>query len=174
MVVHQITRREVPSNLPYSNGYPPEINIMTIEDLKLNRGANLPSAQCGPSLRLTPSAARESGMARQLNGTPCVSYRILSKNITYKIIFPITTAALCSEGSAWYSRKMNVREGFDTYIRFQISNPSQKCDRLDDVNTYCRSRGADGLAFVIQNTAKDALGTHTHSYIYECSNSSMC
>eukprot|EP01036_Dinobryon_divergens_P023312 gene23312-31642_t len=76
---------------------------MTIEDLKLNRGANLPSAQCGPSLRLTPSAARD--------------------------------------------RKMNVREGFDTYIRFQISNPSQKCDRLDDVNTYCRSRGADGLAF---------------------------
>ena len=44
-------------------------------------------------------------------------------------------------GSAWYSRKMNVREGFDTYIRFQISNPSQKCDRLDDVNTYCRFTG---------------------------------
>eukprot|EP01033_Poteriospumella_lacustris_P010558 gene10558-7510_t len=40
----------------------------------------------------------------------------------------------------------------------QISNPSLKCDRMDDVNTFCRSRGADGFAFVIQNVAPNALG----------------
>lgn len=61
-------------------------------------------------------------------------------------------------GSVWYGRKMNVHEGFDTTIRFKISNPSQKCDRMDDVNTYCRSRGADGWAFVLQNERPDALG----------------
>ena len=60
-VVDGITRRGVPSNLPYSNGAPPEINIMTINELILNKGASLPSIACGPSLRLTPSDARESG-----------------------------------------------------------------------------------------------------------------
>ena len=29
---------------------------------------------------------------------------------------------------------------------------------MDDVNTYCRSRGADGLAFVMQNVSEVALG----------------
>jgi len=32
-----------------------------------------------------------------------------------------------------------------------ICNPSQKCHNLNDVNTYCRSTGADGIAFVIKN-----------------------
>lgn len=62
---------------------------------------------------------------------------------------------------------VNVREGFDTSIKFQISNPSQKCDRLDDVNTYCRSRGADGFAFVLQHTAIDALGNSGSGLGYE-------
>ena len=65
----------------------------------------------------------------------------------------LTPSEARSSGAAWYRRKMNVREGFDTTIKFEISNPSQKCDRLDDVNTFCRSRGAcaDGFAFVLQN-----------------------
>jgi hypothetical protein len=62
---------------------------------------------------------------------------------------------------------MNVREGFDTFIKFEISNPSQKCDRLDDVNTFCRSRGADGFAFVIQNVYPDALGLQGSGLGYE-------
>jgi hypothetical protein len=60
-----------------------------------------------------------------------------------------------------------VKGFFDTCIKFQISNPSQKCDRLDDVNTYCRSRGADGLAFVIQNVVPDALGNAGSGLGYE-------
>mmetsp|Transcript_6182 Transcript_6182/g.8636 ORF Transcript_6182/g.8636 Transcript_6182/m.8636 type:complete len:1059 (+) Transcript_6182:817-3993(+) len=129
-VKDSVTRRGVPSSLPYPNGAPPEIDIITLEELIANKGANLPSLPCGPSLRLTPSAARESG-------------------------------------SAWYRRKVNVREGFDTSITFEISNPSQKCDRLDDVNTYCRSRGADGLAFVIQNVGPEALGNSGSGLGYE-------
>lgn len=128
--VDGVTRRGVPSNLPYDNGAPPEINILTVDELIVNKGANLPSLPCGPALRLTPSQARESG-------------------------------------SAWYRRKVNVREGFDTSITFEISNPSQRCDRLDDVNTYCRSRGADGLAFVIQNVAPNALGNAGSGLGYE-------
>eukprot|EP00604_Paraphysomonas_vestita_P000269 CAMPEP_0174826522 /NCGR_PEP_ID=MMETSP1107-20130205/44161_1 /TAXON_ID=36770 /ORGANISM="Paraphysomonas vestita, Strain GFlagA" /LENGTH=407 /DNA_ID=CAMNT_0016059855 /DNA_START=1485 /DNA_END=2705 /DNA_ORIENTATION=- len=120
-VIDGITRRQVPSNLPYDNGALPEKVVLTLQELINNAGAEMPSMSCGPSLRLTPSAARESG-------------------------------------SVWYRRKVNVREGFDTTFSFQISNPSMKCDRLDDVNTYCRSRGADGIAFVIQNSSSVALG----------------
>lgn len=125
-----ITRRGVSSNLPYSNGAPPDISISTLATLVANKGANPPSIACGPALRLTPSIAR-------------------------------------NVGAAWYPRKMNVREGFDTYFTFEISNPSQKCDRLDDVNTFCRSRGADGLAFVLQNVAPDALGLAGSGLGYE-------
>lgn len=120
-VIAGVTRRQVPSNLPYDNGKSPEINIITLEELISNKGANLPTASCGPAVRLTPSEGRRSG-------------------------------------AAWYRRKVNVREGFDTTLTFEISNPSQRCDMLDDVNTYCRSRGADGFAFVIQNVSPLALG----------------
>ena len=120
-VVDGVTRRMVGSNVPYPNGAPQEIEIFTLDELIANKGAELPTARCGPALRLTPSEARSSG-------------------------------------AAWYRRKVNVREGFDTTIRFEISNPSQKCDRLDDVNTFCRSRGADGFAFVLQNEGLTSLG----------------
>mmetsp|Transcript_14047 Transcript_14047/g.30832 ORF Transcript_14047/g.30832 Transcript_14047/m.30832 type:complete len:963 (-) Transcript_14047:82-2970(-) len=79
----------------------------------------------------------------------------------------LTPSTARHSGAAWYRRKLNVREGFDTYVKFQISNPSQKCTNLDDVNTYCRSRGADGFAFVIQNVAPDALGNAGSGLGYE-------
>eukprot|EP01040_Poterioochromonas_malhamensis_P007147 gene7147-7718_t len=79
----------------------------------------------------------------------------------------LTPSLARTSGAAWYRRKMNVREGFDTFIKFEISNPSQKCDRLDDVNTFCRSRGADGFAFVIQNAYPDALGNQGSGLGYE-------
>ncbi len=126
-----VSRRQVPSNLPYP-GIPDsnEIVIFTLDELKANKGADLPSSRCGPALRLTPSEARHSG-------------------------------------SAWYKRKLNVGEGFDTTITFEISNPSLRCDRMDDVNTFCRSRGGDGFAFVIQNVAYTALGTAGSGLGYE-------
>lgn len=124
------SRRQVSSNIPYENGAPPEKVILTVEELRATKGADLPSMPCGPALRLTPSFARESG-------------------------------------SVWYRRRMNVREGFDTTFVFEISNPSLRCSRLDDVNTYCRSRGADGLAFVIQNESPIALGNAGSGLGYE-------
>ena len=54
-------------------------------------------------------------------------------------------------GAAWYPLKVNVNEGFDTQFSFILSSPSTVCDRMNDVNTFCRSRGGDGLAFVIHN-----------------------
>ena len=61
-------------------------------------------------------------------------------------------------GAVWYPRKMNVREGFDTSFEFEVSNPSLQCALLNDVSTHCRSRGGDGLAFVIQNQDLLAIG----------------
>lgn len=131
-----ISRRQVPSNRPYDDGSPPEKVILTLDELIAIQGAEMPSMPCGPALRLTPSAARESG-------------------------------------AIWYPRKMNVREGFETTISYQISNPSMRCNRLDDVNTYCRSRGADGLAFVIQDTSPVALGRAGSGLGYEGINNSL-
>ena len=134
-VINGVTRRQVPSNLPYEDedgkvyGLP-EVVMLTLDELAADKGADLPSVACGPALRLTPSEARQSG-------------------------------------SAWYRRKVNVKEGFDTTIKFEISNPSQRCDRLDDVNTYCRSRGADGFAFVIQNVGFTSLGNAGSGLGYE-------
>ena len=125
-----VTRRQTPQNIPYESGGLPEINIFTLAELIANKGADLPSASCGPALRLTASEARASG-------------------------------------AAWYRRKMDVREGFDTTITFEISNPSFHCSRMNDVNTYCRSRGADGLAFVLQNVAPNALGVSGSGLGYE-------
>jgi len=79
----------------------------------------------------------------------------------------LTGAEARQSGSAWYNRKMNVREGFDTSFTFEISNPSMRCDRLDDVNTYCRSRGADGIAFVLQDESNIALGLAGKGLGYE-------
>ena len=61
-------------------------------------------------------------------------------------------------GAMWYARRLNVREGFDTTIVFRTSNPSQRCNLMDDVYTSCQSRGGDGFAFVIQEDRYDALG----------------
>lgn len=41
LVINGVTRRSVPTNLPYSNGAPPEINIMTLEQLIANKGRSL-------------------------------------------------------------------------------------------------------------------------------------
>ena len=103
-VINSLSRRQVPSNMVYPDGGLPEVVILSLQELRNSRSAPLPSNPCGPSLRLTPSEARQSG-------------------------------------SIWYPRKVNVREGFDTTFTFEISNPSQHCDRLADVNTFCRSRG---------------------------------
>ena len=79
----------------------------------------------------------------------------------------LTPSEARQSGAAWYGRKVNVREGFDTTITFEISQPSQLCDRMDDVNTFCRSRGADGFAFVVQNVDITALGVSGYGMGYE-------
>ncbi|GBG34626.1 Hypothetical Protein FCC1311_108482 [Hondaea fermentalgiana] len=70
----------------------------------------------------------------------------------------LTPSRARASGAAWYPRKMNVREGFVTEFTLRLSNPSLVCTVMDDEATQCRSRGADGLAFVIQNEASSALG----------------
>lgn len=59
------------------------------------------------------------------------------------------------------NRKASVpphSQGFDTFFTFRLSSPSLRCNSMDGVHTHCRSRGADGLAFVIQGDGSTALG----------------
>lgn len=50
-------------------------------------------------------------------------------------------------------------QGFDTTFTFRLSSPSLRCNMMDGVHTFCRSRGADGLAFVVQGEGSTALGS---------------
>ncbi len=61
-------------------------------------------------------------------------------------------------GSAWYSRQLNVREGFETIFKFRIAEGSLRCNQMDDTYTNCRARGGDGIAFVVQQQNPKALG----------------
>ncbi len=69
-------------------------------------------------------------------------------------------------GAAWYPRAQQLREGFDTRFRFRFSSPSTYCRIMDDSYTNCRSRGGDGLAFVLQNQHPSALGHGGHGLGY--------
>ena len=70
----------------------------------------------------------------------------------------LTPSSPRSSGAAWYRRKIQVREGFNTTFTFRVSNPSLRCHVMDDVYTHCRSRGSDGFALVVQNEHRLALG----------------
>ncbi|CAM9433410.1 unnamed protein product, partial [Hapterophycus canaliculatus] len=70
----------------------------------------------------------------------------------------LTPSRAASAGAAWYPRDVTVGEGFDTTFTFRLSSPSLRCNTMDGVYTHCRSRGADGLAFVIQGEGPTALG----------------
>lgn len=53
---------------------------------------------------------------------------------------------------------VSPRQGFDTTFTFRLSSPSLRCNTMDGVYTHCRSRGADGVAFVVQGEGPTALG----------------
>lgn len=50
----------------------------------------------------------------------------------------LTASKAKMSGAAWYNRKMQVREGFDTSFQFRLSDPSTACKFLDDAYTHCR------------------------------------
>ncbi|CAM9683580.1 unnamed protein product, partial [Pylaiella littoralis] len=70
----------------------------------------------------------------------------------------LTSSRPASAGAGWYPREVTVGEGFDTTFTFRLSSPSLRCNTMDDVYTHCRSRGADGVAFVVQGEGPTALG----------------
>ena len=79
----------------------------------------------------------------------------------------LTASSARQSGASFYRGKVDVVEGFDTTFIFQMANPSVKCVRQDDVNTFCRSRGADGLSFIIQDNSLVALGSAGHGLGYD-------
>ena len=70
----------------------------------------------------------------------------------------LTGASDLLRGAAWYRRPQDVAEGFVTTFRYRITEPSTRCNVLNDVHRHCVSRGADGFAFVIQGQGIGALG----------------
>lgn len=70
----------------------------------------------------------------------------------------LTASAPRQAGALWYRRRLDVREGFETTFVLRAANPSLRCTHMDDAFTHCRSRGADGFAFVVHNDRDDALG----------------
>lgn len=76
-------------------------------------------------------------------------------------------------GAVWYSRKQQVREGFVMEFEYRISNPSTVCRIMDGVYTNCRSRGADGFAFVVHNMGSMELGSSGMGLGYDQINNSL-
>lgn len=98
----------------------------------------------------SPSSSNHSSRSGNISSTNSSSSMNGSSVDAYNII-RLTNSAARQSGAAWYPHKVNVREGFDTTFSFYLSSPSVLCDIMGDVNSLCRSRGADGLAFVIHN-----------------------
>ncbi|CAM9969887.1 unnamed protein product, partial [Phaeothamnion confervicola] len=80
----------------------------------------------------------------------------------------LTPAVASQAGAAWYGRALDLEEGFDSTFSFEAGDPSVRCNVMDGVHTHCRSRGADGLAFVVQAAAAGgALGAGGMGLGYE-------
>ena len=61
-------------------------------------------------------------------------------------VLRLTPAERRKSGAAWFGEKQPVRSGFETTFRFQLTEEGGAC------------RGADGFAFVLQNSGSAALG----------------
>ena len=58
-------------------------------------------------------------------------------------------------------------------FEYRISNPSTVCRIMDGVYTNCRSRGADGFAFVVHNMGSMELGSSGMGLGYDQINNSL-
>ena len=76
-------------------------------------------------------------------------------------------------GAAWYRRRQEVAEGFTSTFTFRIANPSSQCHIMNGVHNRCRSRGADGIAFVVQAEGPYALGKGGSGMGYSGINNSL-
>lgn len=61
----------------------------------------------------------------------------------------LTPAAAWQAGSAWFATKQFVQGGFTATFQFQITELGVR---------YAKEAGADGFAFIIQNSSESALG----------------
>lgn len=111
------------------------VNASKSKVLALSSMAVLSVAMCVPQAHADfdfPDFSVTSGLA--LAGTATVSDNTLK----------LTQSVGASAGAGWYATKQNVSGGFQTDFRVRIF------DR--------KGGGADGIAFVIQNTGTSALG----------------
>ncbi|MCX7735873.1 MAG: SBBP repeat-containing protein [Candidatus Kapabacteria bacterium] len=77
---------------------------------------------------------------------------IIGNSFKKDSIIRLTDTRLYQTGAVWHSKKVNVADGFSTKFAFKLSQGN---------NNDCNDNslpGADGLAFVIQNTGNLSLG----------------
>jgi hypothetical protein len=116
------------------------------------RNALRPTSPCGPALRLTPSLARQSGAvwyARKLNVEEGFDTVTKASSFFFDLV------------GIWIFKKKNTMDKFQPIrqvFRLRMASPSMRCAQMDDAFTHCRSRGGDGIAFVIQEQDPRALG----------------
>ena len=129
------------------------------------------SASCGSSMTCSVSMTVEAEWTKGLStrripdNLPGGDKRVdaantIDKEATMKCgpALRLTASSPRLTGAAWYAREVEVGEGFDTTFTFRLANPSLRCNFEDGVHTNCRSRGGDGFAFVLQSSAKTAIG----------------
>jgi len=114
------------------------------------RRAAIAAAACG-GLLIAAAPARagfyfytfETFSHMQFRGDAWYGYDIRYPNWVFWL--ELTPAENDKTGAVWYTQKQQIAAGFDTTFSFLVS---------DEVGG-----GADGLAFVIQNTSSNALGS---------------
>ena len=98
-------------------------------------------------MRITRLTLVMAAACSYANSLPPASNLGLTGDATWQQNFiRLTRAKRYQGGSVWLREKQTVRGGFDTSFSFRFSNPGGL------------GRGADGLAFVIQNSGANALG----------------
>jgi hypothetical protein len=70
----------------------------------------------------------------------------------------LTSSLAEQAGAAWYPRPQQVLEGFDTTFVLRLANPSTACPGDQSFDPNCRSRGAGGIAFVLNGNGPLELG----------------
>lgn len=69
-------------------------------------------------------------------------------------VMRLTPSLRIQAGSAWLAEKQDVKNGFSTMFQFQVTDRGSSFPKAVTTDV-----GADGFAFVIQNSGADAMGS---------------
>ena len=141
-----------------------QIDRLTTSDINCNDSSDAAPTIADRIARVAdePSSDTANDTAAESTQKMCFDYpdfnstvglNLVGDAITFTNKLRLTPALNHKAGAAWYTTSQLIQEGFETTFQFQITNT---------VFT-----GADGFAFVIQNSNASALGNHGSGIGYE-------